>query len=567
MIASGAAASLLFFVGCSSLSRVPSTAGKVAGVALPDTTNPDVVRHFIDGSVQQMRGDHAQAILEFQDALRYGKQPAVFYAMAGSYSALGKHALAIENGHEAVQLEPDNIEYRRTLAQVYLAAFQLDSAARQYEEIVRRDSSDTDAWFGMGRIYETRRPLRALEVYETMLTRFGPDWTILLQIAELYNKQGQFEKAAAALQRMKDLDPANQALQRTLAQTYLRAKKPDEALRILSGLRELDPENLDYLGDIGSVYLLKKEYAKAEEAFAPILATDSVAVDAKIKIGQQYYDMIEEDSTLRPATKAIFERIRAANPRDWRPYWFLGALASTSHDDSTGIRNFRTVTELAPWNPDGWVFLASAYFGLSDFVEMAEVLESGRRHVPDDFRVNFFLGVAYNRQGKLPDAAGALEKARQINPKDVEAISELAMVYDGMKRHEESDSLYEEGLRIRPDYHLILNNFSYSLAERGLQLQRALEMATKAVEAQPNNASYLDTRAWVLYRLGRFREAEKVQLQALEKGTSSATLYDHLGDIYYGLDEKAQALEYWKKALKLEPDNKGIQEKVQRGSL
>jgi tetratricopeptide (TPR) repeat protein len=366
---------------------------------------------------------------------------------------------------------------------------------------------------------------------------------------------------------MKDIDPANQPLQRTLAQTYLRAKKPDEALRILTTLRELDPSNLDYRADIGGVYLLKKEYAKADEAFAPILADDSVQLDAKIRIGQQYYDAIEEDSSLRPATKAIFEKLRAAHPRDWRPYWFLGAIASMSHDDTTGMRHFRTVTELAPWNPDGWVFLASAYFGRSDFIGMAEVLEAGRRHVPDDFRVNFYLGVAYNRMGKAQDAARALEKARQINPKDVEAIAELAMVYDGMKQHEESDSLYEEGLRLRPDYHLILNNYSYSLAERGLQLDRALDMVTKALEAQPNNASYLDTKAWVLYQLRDFRGAEKYLLQALEKGTANATLLDHLGDICFRLDDRTRAMEYWKKALALEPENAVIHGKVERGSL
>jgi tetratricopeptide (TPR) repeat protein len=535
--------------------------------ALPDTVHPMALRHFIDGSVQQMRGDHAQAVLEFQDALRYGREPAVFYGLAGSYSALGKHALAIETGREAVRLAPENAEYRRTLAQVYLSAFQLDSAAQQYEEIVRRDSGDTDAWFGMGRIYESRRPLRALEVYETMLDRFGPEWTILLQVAELYNKQGQFEKAAAALQRMKDLDPANQPLQRTLAQTYLRAKKPDEALRILTALRELDPANTDYRADIGSVYLLKKEYAQADETFAPILADDSVQLDAKVRIGQQYYDAIEDDSTLRPATKAIFEKLREVHPRDWRPYWFLGAIASMSHDDTTGMRHFRTVTELAPWNPDGWVFLGSAYFGQSNFAGMAEVLETGRRHVPDDFRVNFYLGVAYNRLGKGPEAARALEKAREINPKDVEAVAELAMVYDGMKQHEESDSLYEEGLRLRPEYHLILNNYSYSLAERGLQLNRALDMVTKALEAQPNNASYLDTKAWVLYQRGDFSNAEKYLLQALEKGTANATLLDHLGDIYFRLNDRGRAVEYWGKALALEPENAAIRGKVQRGSL
>jgi len=136
-----------------------------------------------------------------------------------------------------------------------------------------------------------------------------------------------------------------------------------------------------------------------------------------------------------------------------------------------------------------------------------------------------------------------------------------------MNQHDESDSLYEEGLRLRPDYHLILNNYGYSLAERGQQLDRALEMVTKALEAQPNNAYYLDTKAWVLYRLGKFSEAEKYLLQAIEKGTPNATLLDHLGDICFRLNDRNRAIENWKKALTLEPDNALIRDKVLRGSL
>lgn len=100
-----------------------------------------------------------------------------------------------------------------------------------------------------------------------------------------------------------------------------------------------------------------------------------------------------------------------------------------------------------------------------------------------------------------------------------------------------------------------------------MQLDRALDMATRAVEAQPNNASYLDTKGWILFRLGRFRDAEKYILQALEKGTGNATIFDHLGDICFRLDDRSRAMEYWKKAMALEPDNSLIREKVQRGSL
>jgi tetratricopeptide (TPR) repeat protein len=556
--------SVLHLSGCGPTGDLATLPPPGKPSARPDTLHPMAVRQMIEGSVQEMRGDYARAVLEYQDALRYAKSAAIYSAISRSYSALGKHALAIEAGRVAVAREGSNLEYRRTLAESYLAAFQPDSAIVQYEEIVRRDSGDASAWVNLARLTSMRRPLRALELYEQILARFGPQWGILLQMAELYNKQGQFDKAAAALDQMKMLDPGNQPLQRTLAQTYLRAGNPDEALRIIQGLLELDPENLELVADCGEIYLRKKEYARADTCFGRILSRDSVSSDAKVRIGQLYFDGIEKDSTLLPSAQSIFQRLERAYPRDWRPHWFLGAIASMQRADSLSALHFRKVTELAPWNPDGWFYLASSYFAANDFQMMARILEDGRKHAPGDFRVNLFLGVAYNRLNRPQEAVTALEQAREINPRDVDAIAELAMVLEGLKRHAESDSLYELGLRLKPDAHLILNNYAYSLSERGLQLKRALRMVTAALEAQPENSSYLDTKGWVYYQLGEYRDAEQFILRSIEKGGGSAVVFDHLGDIYFRLGDSEKARANWQKALDLDPANAAFREKLDR---
>jgi Tfp pilus assembly protein PilF len=160
-----------------------------------------------------------------------------------------------------------------------------------------------------------------------------------------------------------------------------------------------------------------------------------------------------------------------------------------------------------------------------------------------------------------------LEKARLINPKDVEAIGQLALVYEGLKKLDESDSLYEEALRLDPQNHLILNNYGYSLADRGIQLERALSMATKAIEAQPENTSYLDTIGWVYFRLGRYRDAETYIKKAISKGEASAVVYEHLGDVYFRLNEPDRALEQWNAALKLDASNMELKGKITRRSL
>lgn len=562
-------AGIVALAGCSTGGTVASDTPELAAAkeSARSIGNEQALQHFIDGSLYEMRGEYAKAVLEYQDALAYDKNHAIYFALAKCYSQLGKHSHAIEAGKEAVRLDPDNLTYRESLAEIYTNAFDLDEAATQYEEIIKRDSSDIGSWYRLARLYQARRPLKALELYEGMLDRFGSEWEVLLQMAELYNSMNQFDKAAGAMERMLALNPSNYELKRSTAQAYVRAHAYDKALTLYKDLLEIDPQNYEYIGEAAAVYLMKKDYETAATLFQTVLENDSVQLETKLKVGEIYFSQVEGDSSLIPAAQAVFQQITEEHPEDWRAYWFLGALGAVSHNDSVATANFRKVTELASWNPDGWVYLSSVFLERNNFQEVATILESAVKVLPDDFRVNLYLGVAYNRLGRNLEAARVLERARTINPKDMGAISQLALVYDGMQRHEDSDRLYEEALTIDSTYHLVLNNYAYSLAERGVQLSRALAMAKKAVEAQPENPSYLDTIGWIYYMLGSYKEAEHYVKQAIEKGEANAVVYEHLGDIYYAMNDKERALEQWKIALKLDEKNAGLREKISRGSL
>ena len=279
-----------------------------------------------------------------------------------------------------------------------------DSAILQYETLVRLDSSNIESWFNLARLYQSRSPLKALSIYQQINDRFGPQWDVLLQMADLCNKLNKYGEAADALRQMTEIDPSNKELRHTLAQTYARAEKFDSALAVYKVLREEDPENLEFTSEMAGLNLLRKNYGTAGQDFDKILAMDSVTIDAKIRIGELYFNQSQKDSTLIPKAKSIFEKLRADAPKDWRPYWFLGAIGSLAKDDSTAVQNFRKVTELASWNADGWVYLSSVYLTSNNFAEVARILESAIKVLPDDFRVNFFLGVAYSRLNRNVDA-------------------------------------------------------------------------------------------------------------------------------------------------------------------
>jgi tetratricopeptide (TPR) repeat protein len=561
----------LLSTGCSSSTQTGTDARGSGTTVTRDSASQAghdaALQHFVDGSVYEMKGDYAQAVLEYQDALRYEKDDAFYFALSKCYTQLGKHTLAIENAREAVALSPDNMDYRHTLANAYISAYELDAAAREYEEIVKRDSNAIADWYSLARLYQVRNPPKALQVFEAMQARFGAEWDVLLRIADLYNQMGQFEKAASALEQMLALDPGNAELKRSLAQSYLRAQKLAVAETLYAELVTTYPDNLDYVGEFGIVHLLLKDYNTADSLFNILLSSDSVSIEAQLRVGEMYFGQVEKDSTLLPAVQGVFDRIRVKHPDDWRPYWFLGALGALGHDSSRAVTNFRKVTELSSGNADAWVYLSSVFLEKNDFQEVVTILEKAIKIVPDDFRVNFFLGVSYSRVGRNEDAARVLEKARQINPKDINGVSQLALVYDNLRRFDECDRLYEEGLRLDPDNATMLNNYGYSLADRNIQIDRAFEMARKAVAAQPDNTSFLDTIGWVYFRMGDYKEAEKYITRAIDKGEVNPVVHEHLGDVYYKMKDVERAIEQWKIALKMDENNASLKEKIARGSL
>ncbi|MFA6457229.1 MAG: tetratricopeptide repeat protein, partial [Bacteroidota bacterium] len=196
-----------------------------------------------------------------------------------------------------------------------------------------------------------------------------------------------------------------------------------------------------------------------------------------------------------------------------------------------------------------------------------EIMTKAKQYLPDDFRVHLLLGLAYSRAGLNKDARVALERAVELNPMDLNALSSLGLTYDALELHTESDSTYERALRIDPSFPLVLNNYAYSLSERGLQLDRAETMSKRSLDADSLNSSYLDTYGWILFQKGKTAEALPFIQKAVDLGDASAVVLEHLGDVYAKLNRLEEAKKYWSKALEKDHANAGLKAKLERGTL
>jgi Tfp pilus assembly protein PilF len=121
---------------------------------------------------------------------------------------------------------------------------------------------------------------------------------------------------------------------------------------------------------------------------------------------------------------------------------------------------------------------------------------------------------------------------------------------------------FKQILEVDPDNALALNYLGYMYAEKGINLEEAKTMIEKALAIDPDNGAFLDSYAWVLYKMGRYEEAIIPMKSAIEIDQNDAILYDHQGDIFAALNQLDRAVESWENALKLDPENEEIRAKL-----
>jgi tetratricopeptide (TPR) repeat protein len=557
---------IFFLSGCGSSQHAANSAGTTKQVQKTNEIKHDrALLHFIEGASLDAKGLYADAILEYQEALKTEPNAAIYFAISKDYAIRGNFESAAEEARKAVVLDSNNILYRENLANICFNASRTDLAIYEYEEIVRKDSNYTNGWIALANLYQLTQPQKALKIFEKLLNQNADQIDILFQCAQIYMSLNRYDEAASKCKKMLELEPGNKPLQRQLADTYIKGGRLEQAQALLENMVSEDSSDVEVIAALADLYLNQKKFQKSIDLYENLLKQGAKNTEIKLRIGAGFFGLSEHDTTCIQKAQKIFDDLQREISDDWRPYWYLGAIALNQHKDSLAGMYFEKVIKINGHNEEAWWFLGSSLFERGKYDSLLRVVEQPQKIFPNDFRFFLLEGLALSRMEKQEEAVKPLEKAYRLNPKDLNTLGTLAMTLDGLHRYDESDRLYEEGLKLDSTAALLLNNYSYSLAERGLQLQRALEMAKQAITREPENAAYLDTYGWVFFKLGKFEDAAIYIERSVATGKASSVVHEHFGDICQKLGQKEKALESWKKALEMDPKNEAIKTKITNG--
>lgn len=520
---------------------------------------------YIEAAAQQAIGNYAAAFDLLEQAHLVNPRAAeVYYSQSIYYSSMGKDSLALASILKASSLNPDNATYLERVAEYYIGAKDYPNAIEAYERLYERNHDNTDILRTLLQLYQAGNQYeKMLYTLDRIETQEGENEQLTLSKMRIYEMKEDKKAAYDVLKSLVEKHP-NDFLYRTMLGNWLmQNNKQKEAYKCFMDVLKEDPGNATALASLYDYYVEGGEEEPARQLMQQILTSDKTDPDTKLTLLRQYISQkgVDETDSLEvlrlfdlalstPQANADIASVRAG-------YMYLKKMPEASVDSA-----FQKVLELAPDNASARLHLVQSLLAKKDYEGVIAMCLPAQEYNPDEVVFYYFAGWAYYQIDErdstlLTFKKGVAQINSDTNPdlaSDLYAIMGDILYQKG--EHDEAFSAYENSLRYREDNASTLNNYAYYLSLEERDLHRAEQMSYKTIKAEPKNATYLDTYAWILFVQERYAEAKIYIDQALQNVDStdlSAAIYDHVGDIYYKNGLVEEAVTYWRKAFAQDP--------------
>jgi tetratricopeptide (TPR) repeat protein len=441
-------------------------------------------------------GDTARATQVLSSVPNTQRSAKLYSALGYTYEQQKEYKNAIESYRHAIELDRDNLDAIRGLAQNLLNDGQSDAALEQYKVIADANPEDAQTYVRIAEIYRKQGKFDlALENLKKAGSMVQDSFEVPYNIAAIYQAQGRYDEAIPI---MRDLLKKSEKADGK----YTNGEKSNRAV---------------FLERLGTIYRDQGNYQSAIEPFREIVALGG---DENIERGyQQIIDTWREAKEWQKATAAAQEAVqKLPNSRDLKM-----VLAAQQADMGDADKALKDVRAMLKGNGSA-----------------------------DDRQVYITLAQMCTRLRRFSEAEQALDKAEQLSskPDDKEYIWFLrGSTFERDKRYPEAESQFKKVLASDPDHASALNYLGYMLADQNTKLDEALGYIKHAVDLDPSNGAYLDSLGWAYFRLGKYEQAEDNLLKASQKINTDPTVHDHLGDLYQRTGRLKLAATNWERAL------------------
>ncbi len=523
---------------------------------------------FSNGLQSKYREDTEGAIRNFEQALRFMPDDAAsMYELSEQYSNAGRIEEAFNMIQKAAKIEPENKWYQMRLGLFYRNLEQYNDFIKLYEKLTQKYPEDPDMLSELIDAYlVTENYSKALEKMDLLEQQVGENEFITEQRLQVFKRQGNTKKVVSELEKLIEQNPDNIRYYGLLASFYAENGKIKEAIKTYEKIEEINPEHPYINVSLLELYDMTGDKEKAFDELLAAIRNKNLDITTKANTYDYWMNKNQGASNIDEQARLCGEAFVETHPDNKLGYLILGSCYFIEENAVKSKELYQKVLAIDSTDFFGWQNLIVSESRLNENEAVRDHAVTALKYYPMQPVFYWYAGVANAVLENNEDAISYLEKGRRYTS-DKMQMSEfdafLGDIYHQQGDEDKAFDAYDRTLRNNPDNALVLNNYAYYLSLRGERLEEALEMAIRANELVPDNVYYTDTYAWVLYKLGRYKEAEKIMKKCLglEKNPSGSNL-EHYGDILLKLGKESEAMEYWKKAQQAGGASKELDQKL-----
>ena len=518
---------------------------------------------FIEGSAQSTKFDYI-----FQEALRqkldnkydaaidlfdYCHQldpssGAVLYELSELYRYVKNDSLAIHALEDACRLYPKNYWYKNRLVTLYLDNRRNDEALKTAEEMSHLFPEKGEVLMMLLELYEKKNDYaNMVKVLDKIEVKEGKSEQLSMEKFRLFVQMNDEKRAFEEMEKLADEYPNDLRYQVVIGDLYLDAGKKEEALKQFKMVEEQDPNNVTLLLSMANFYHQEGNTKLYQEYITKLLTHKDVDDATRIRMMSV---LVHEDlNTAGDSTQilSLFDKV-LQQPQEHADFLELKArYMVTKKMPKEEIKPvLYQMLEVDSENDFARRLLLMGYaVENNDTKEVVSICKPAVDYMSPDPVFYFYLGLAYfqleEKQKALDVFRGGLERVENADNDTklqirVNTYAIMGDIYHQLGQDDKAFQAYDSCLVYKKNDAMVLNNYAYYLSLKKKDLQRAEEMSRLSNELEPDNATYLDTYAWVLFQQKRYDEAKQymdkvVELMERDGEEMSDDVLDHIKQI------------------------------------
>jgi tetratricopeptide (TPR) repeat protein len=474
---------------------------------------------------------------------------------------------SLEYARRAFVADTTNKWYVQNYASNLISTQKYSQAIPIYRRLMHLAPRDIDAYHALAVLYGySGMPYTAINILDSAEIRTGYNPYLGEMKLQLLLDTHQYDRAMETGKRGVLEQPYDARARINLAEAYERGGRDSLARITLEEALQIDSTNIEALTALSLYHERKGDNHRMLDYEERIILKSDIPLDYKLK----RIELLTADRAFYGKNYiklgSIIQRLTIAHPNNRKVadcyaehMIALGELESAYeylarhlHDEGTTPQHYIDLLQLA------------SYLGHDEMVItwLGEALEL----YPTSLDIISYMGFYLLSHDLHKDAIRTFKEGFKVCDNDInrsEMCGYIGDIYHEMGKDGKAFKYYRKALKYDGDNAMVLNNYAYFLSLKDKRLDAALAMSTRATELEPSNATYVDTHAWVLHRLGRNEEAKSVMSQALSLSAQrDASLLAHYGDILWALGETFMADTYWKKAVSQGYDMEAMEEHI-----